>query len=239
MVLSDSRRRWVALIVALAAGLLGLLVLPPMISGTPTTAAAPPAATTPSDRPPTQTPTTPPTFTCAVIAPPHYYRYDDGRESLNAFGPPVESFFGFAATRQTFTRRMCGFVDIAAQKDGGDWALLATYKHVVDGTDLNQHYKSAQEWAALLDDFMSRIQWDNAVPFRNLHPMPAKSYYMLENKQRGPPMVALGHKVEPASNYLLLPVTRYNGTTVWLMLRYECGFQPVFPDKPLTVPNPR
>jgi hypothetical protein len=236
MTLTDTRRRWATLALGLLLALGGLLVLPPMISGTPTTVAAPPAVATPSGNPstPTEQPQAEPE--CPVRELPHYYTFDPGKESKNAYGPPIVATANMTTMRSYVERRICGYLDVnALEWVGGDWALFASIKSDVDGTDRNHRYESISTWADDVNEFLPRIQWDQAELFidnrGNTH---VDSYYMIRGDDYRPD-VWPDDKWEGPSEYLILPVRRRDGKLVKTMLRLECGLQPVHPREHLAV----
>ncbi|HSE60719.1 MAG TPA: hypothetical protein VLA88_00315 [Candidatus Saccharimonadales bacterium] len=185
-------------------------------------------------QPPSDTPFfTPQPDECPVRVAPHYYAFDSGKESKNAFGPPVTVTANMTDMRKLFERPVCGYMKAAHHKVGGDWALFASLKSEVDGTDRNHRFKSVDAWAGSLNEFLSRVDWNKAFLYvDNRGNTRVGTYYMVRGRDDRPDVRA-ATKTEPPSHYLVLPVRRHDGTVVKLILRLECGFQPVRPHERL------
>jgi hypothetical protein len=138
--------------------------------------------------------------------------------------------------RQYLEDRVCGdLVDHSTKWIGGDWSLFASLKSEVDGTDRNLRFDSISEWADALNEFLPRIKWEKATLFiDNRGNTKVDSYYMIRGDDYRPDVLPTT-KWEPPSDYLILPVARQDGTIVKLMLRLQCGFQPVKPYEQLEV----
>jgi hypothetical protein len=165
---------------------------------------------------PAPTPTATAKPKCGAPLGPHYFARDPGKESPNAFGPPV----GASTTPEV--------VDVAKLHICVDWRLMTTLKHVVDGTDPNMRFATHQAWQRVVDDFYGRVVWDKASTGRiSFRPgVKVSTFYMLLDSG-GVPVVYPWWMIEPDSDYLALPVRRYNGTVTTLFLRLECGLQPI------------
>jgi hypothetical protein len=198
-------------------------------------------------QPPFDSPDTPPVKrSCAVTqAPSHSYTFDPGKESKYAYGPPVRLLASLPqaqslrGARQELRDRLCGYAVGTLRGTrwvGGDWSLLASLKSEGDGGDPNRRFATAQEWATALDGFLDEMVWNKAILYNDPTSREVNTFYSVRGPD-GVPVVRSTMKWEPPSTYLFLPVRRHDGTTKWLMLRLECGFQPVHPVKPLVVPG--
>jgi len=223
-VIIDLRRGMAALAGLLLAALFALLVLPPLATPVATKqAAASPAPEyhAPKDR-------------CGSLqVPPHYYTYQDNKESAHAFGPKVNP----QDTRGELRRRLCGYTTPSGVAAGGDWSLLRALQGMVDGTDPNRSLTQSQ-WQREVRDFVGRIQWDYAQVVREAaRSTPSYTLYMTGTGSR-PPILHSYHRdgLKP-STFLLISVREKSGDVAKLKLRLDCGFQPEFLHKTPNTPK--
>lgn len=171
----------------------------------------------------TPTPTPAPTHgsdACGAVQVPHFYAFDLPKESPKAFGPPASGQSAQALNAELITR-LCGDF---SRNLGGDPRLLFALRSVAFGDDPNRTY-TPEEWQLGLADLMQRVEWHGASAVNQ--PALQSAYTLMMAPDGSQPVVELTRISEPPSQYLMLPVLRNDGTTVHLMLRAACGFQPV------------
>ncbi|HSE29371.1 MAG TPA: hypothetical protein VLA77_02180 [Candidatus Saccharimonadales bacterium] len=185
----------------------------------------------------------PPDDYCLVKAPPEYlgeYTPD------NDFGYPAVTDWerkhpkkflqnpdSLPDTLTDLKIRWCG-VDGEGVR-GGDPLLQNAHFSVPDDSDPNRPFNEAS-WRATTDANVNRVKWDQA----ELKLAPAGDYYvmyMVESRKTGKLEVRISLQWKPDTLVLMLPIARADGTgTETLMLRLECGFQPMF-EKRSSVPR--
>ena len=220
IVVSDRTRRlgWLCLLVLTA--IFGLLVLPPLATPDPTVPVA--------KQPPGTSHLVAPQ--CGNLdVPSHYYTYEKGKESDNAFGPKVR------ATNATdeLRRRLCGYTTPDGLVASGDWALLLALQGMVDGTNPNRPL-TLQQWQEQVWEFTERIDWDRYyIVHEDARRESLFTLYMTGTPGTQPAIHSYWKGSQRASTYLLISVKQRSGDYSKLKLRLDCGFQPVYyhPDR--------
>ncbi len=183
-------------------------------------------------------PSKPPIVRCTDGTPsaPHFYFFDEGKESNGAFGPSADKGSD-QDVKNELVRRLCG-----DEHTGQDRALVSVitrlYLAVVPpgsplfqtspdtpltmpSNDLNAPRDAADELVRY------DIDWDHSRVVSASAPKDALTLYMHEPDTFNKPItdVTSLSSAHQRSNFLKL---RFYGSDVPTLLRLPCGFQPVF-----------
>lgn len=226
----DIQRRRALVLVAFLLTVAGLVFA---TAFTKVTYVAPPAIAEVS----TPTPVPPPKPDC--YSPHASHNYADApkgsgpqdKERENSFGKSASfsqgstGFLRSLVVAGELKLRLCGNEDI-----GGDCRLLTALQSKVDKTDKNANICAHDTWATEVANFEARINWTSAKivyvdyePTATVHTM-----YMVRGPPGQVPTVYETAQTGVGSNFLSIDVQRLDGSTVTLMLRLRCGFQPTW-----------
>lgn len=207
-------------------GLSGLITLPFIATGTVSSPA--PAAATPGN---------PPIVRCTDGTPntPHFYFFDNEKESDGAFGPNADKGSD-AVVKQELVRRLCG-----DKHTGQDLALVEVMDrlHAVTAPSARPLHGDPDSPPNIADDLVREgIDWSRSRVITTTAPEDAVTLFMrmASNKELPPTMV--GAKVPRVLVTTLSQAHRhsrflelyFNGSDTPVLLRLPCGFQPVFTD---------
>lgn len=212
-------------VAGLLLGLIGLVTVPFIATGTVAPRIAVP--TTPHQAVRHCTDGTPST--------PHFYFFDTEKESKGSFGPTADKG-GDAAVKQELVRRLCGDTHT-----GQDTALVDVVDRLHAVTAPNAHPLHGDPGSPpdIANDLVREgIDWSRSRVVTTTAPKDAVTLFMRKASNKELPPTMVGAKVprvlvttlsQPHQHSRFLELY-FNGSDTPVLMRLPCGFQPVFTD---------